>query len=466
MSAAIALTDPIAEEPASTVAEAERVAPSTEPKVTAVEYRRPWHYEQQTAAIFDPVDADGNPARYSFIEASTKAGKTRGCISWLAEIAILNGQPGRNYWWIAPVHPQAEIAYRRMKRGLLGFIQRHNDTNRFLVLFNGAVIWFKSGEKPDNLYGEDVWAAVIDEASRVREEAFNALRSTLTATNGPVRCIGNVKGRKNWFYRLARMAQHGEPGFSYHKMDAMDAAKAGIIKKSEILDAKRMLPENVFRELYLAEPSDDGGNPFGLDHIRGCIAPMSVDMPFAMGVDLAKSVDWTVVHALDRAGNTCGFERWQSPWKLTTPRIVSLVGQVPTLADATGVGDPIVEALQTENRRLEGVKFTSAFKQELMVGLASAIQNREVTFPPGVIVDELECFEYVYTRTGVRYSAPEGYHDDCVIALALAVEQRRRLNPNIKPAEPAGAAGASNWIEGAGDDDLLGGGDNGFQGLV
>jgi hypothetical protein len=66
-----------------------------------------------------------------------------------------------------------------------------------------------------------------------------------------------------------------------------------------------------------------------------------------------------------------------------------------------------------------------------MVGLASAIQKGEVEFPPGVIVDELECFEYEYTRTGVRYSAPEGYHDDCVIALALAVEQRRRLMPQL-----------------------------------
>jgi len=37
-----------------------------------------------------------------------------------------------------------------------------------------------------------------------------------------------------------------------------------------------------------------------------------------------------------------------------------------------------------------------------------------------VIVRELEAFEYVYTRTGVRYSAPEGLHDDCVCSLALA----------------------------------------------
>jgi hypothetical protein len=34
--------------------------------------------------------------------------------------------------------------------------------------------------------------------------------------------------------------------------------------KAEIEDAKRELPDHVFRELYLAEPVRRRGNPFGL----------------------------------------------------------------------------------------------------------------------------------------------------------------------------------------------------------
>jgi hypothetical protein len=88
-----------------------------------------------------------------------------------------------------------------------------------------------------------------------------------------------------------------------------------------------------------------------------------------------------------------------------------------------------------------------------------------VTYPAGVIVDELECFEYEYTRTGVRYSAPEGYHDDCVIALALAVEQRRRLNPAIRGTGPEGAVQVSPWVDQAMDDEG-GDGDGLYDGLV
>src|SRR5918912_674448 len=163
--------------------------------VTEYRYVRPWLYPAQEQAIFCPE-------RYAVIEASTKSGKTVGCIIWLLEQAIL-GKPGRNYWWGAPIYPQAKIAFRRLKRGLSHReVFRANESELTLTLANGAVIWFKGADNPDSLYGEDVFAAGVDEASRWKEESWHALRSTLTATRGPVRIIGNVKGRRNWAYKL------------------------------------------------------------------------------------------------------------------------------------------------------------------------------------------------------------------------------------------------------------------------
>ena len=59
-----------------------------------------------------------------------------------------------------------------------------------------------------------------------------------------------------------------------------------------------------------------------------------------------------------------------------------------------------------------------------MEGLAVAIHQQTIAFPDGVLAEELSNFEYEYTRTGVRYTAPSGLHDDCVCALALAVQLR------------------------------------------
>jgi phage FluMu gp28-like protein len=202
-----------------------------------------------------------------------------------------------------------------------------------------------------------------------------------------------------------------------------------VLAQQEIDDAKAMLPEHVFRELYLAEPSDDGGNPFGLAHIRSCIRGGLGEKPIVCwGVDLAKSHDWTVAIGLNDAGEVAAFQRWQADWKNTTLRVAAMLKDVPALVDATGVGDPIVEGLQRRCGNVEGYKFngTPTGKQQLMEGLAVAIQNQRVTFPNGQIVTELESFEYevrvVEGRVkGVSYSAPAGLHDDCVCALALAV---------------------------------------------
>lgn len=394
-----------------------------------ITYKRPKLYPQQEAAFF-------NDSRYSWTEATTKAGKTVGGMAWLLEEAI-KGREGQNFWWVAPVYGQAQIAYNRMKRGMTkGFLRPHGKLQ--LMLPNGADIWFKSGEKPDNLYGDDVYAAVIDEASRQRKESYAAIRTTTTKTRGKIRGIGNVKGRHNWFYQMCRKAEviqrtHrmngsvGIPEMEYHKITAADAVAAGILDPEEIEDARRNLPADVFKELYEAEPSDDGGNPFGYNAIQQRIMPMSTKTPKWFGWDLAKKRDWCVGIALDEDGNVCRFYRWQKPWQETMELMKLYTGTVQAFVDSTGVGDPILEALQRTHPNFEGYHFTSTSKQQLMEGLAVAIQQSKVGFPEGMIVMELEQFEYELTRTGVKYSAPEGFHDDCVCALALA--QRRRTIP-------------------------------------
>ncbi len=386
-----------------------------------LQYVRPWMAQYQIDAIFCPE-------RYALVEATTKSGKTHGCIIWLFEQAAA-GHDGQNFWWVAPVYTQARIAYRRLRRALNTSIPgyfRANGTELTISLANGATIAFKTGENPDNLYGEDVYAAVVDEASRVRGEAWHALRSTLTHTRGPVRIIGNVKGRKNWAYMMARRAESGDGNMHYAKITAYDAVMAGILDQEEVADAKAQLPDAVFRELYLAEPSDDEGNPFGISAIRECIVPaLSKKEPSAWGWDLAKSVDWTVGIALDENQAVCRFERWQAPWNDTERRIIGATGYVGALVDSTGVGDPVLEELQRQHANFEGFKFNQSSKQQLMEGLAVAIQQRRITFPDGPIVAELEAFEYVYSRTGVHYSAPDGMHDDCVCALALVVMKAR-----------------------------------------
>jgi hypothetical protein len=398
---------------------------------TRINFQRPPLYPRQLEAIYAPE-------RYSVIEASTKSGKTVGCMVWLTEQAWL-GRAGYEFWWVAPILEQARIVFRRLKRGLTAGTFTTNESDPSITLVNGAVLRFKGADNPDSLYGEDVHAAVIDEATRVKEDAWFAVRSTLTATRGKVRIIGNVKGRRNWAYRLARRAESGEPDMHYARITAYDAIQAGVLAQSEIDDARAQLPESVFRELYEAEPSDDEGNPFGIAAIRDCLEPLHANCkPVSWGWDLARANDWTWGLALCEHAAVCRSERWnqsQYPtldsnkdesgshpeyWEVTLQRIRDLTGRTPAAVDSTGPGGPIDQALNSEHRTIEGFVFTSKSKQLLMEGLAVAIQQHHVSFPEGPLQLELEAFEYQYTATGVRYGAPEGMHDDGVCALALA----------------------------------------------
>lgn len=368
-----------------------------------------------------------SPARFTVTAAATKTGKTASHIIWLYEQAI-QLEEGKNVWWVAPVFSQAEIAYKRMKQQVIPRLKA-NESKLTLTTAKGSVIHFKSAEKPDNLFGEDVYAAVFDEFTRAREDAWTALYTTLTATGGKCKLIGNVKGKKNWGYRLGEKARQGEPDHEFHKITCWDAVNAGILKREIVLQAQRDLPEHIFSELYLAEPIEDQSNPFGLKWIELCTQPLTNDTPEFFGIDLAKKRDWTVIIGLNAHGRCCHYERFQMDWASTIRRIVQTVGQKSAHIDSTGVGDPPVEEIQRSCHRVTGINYAAGHntKQQLMEGLAVAVQSGDVTFPEQV-ADEMRNFEYEYTRTRVIYSAPEGLHDDGVNALALAVDCKNK-NP-------------------------------------
>lgn len=385
------------------------------PDSIELEIERPILTEYQKKILY-------SEARFTVTKGATKIGKTFPHLFWLFEKAHEQKKPGANYWWVAPIYAQAKIAFNRMRRAAVPLGYRINESELFIETPYDSRIWFKGADKPDSLYGEDVYAAVFDEFTRAKEEAWFALRSTLTHTKGPCKFIGNSKGKKNWGHRLWVKAKNGEPGYAAFKVTAYDAVEAGILDAEEVEQAKRDLPELAFKELYLAEDLEDQANPFGIQAIQSCVKVISNLVPVCFGVDLAKSVDWTVIIGLDANGDVCYFDRFQKDWMQTTQTVINTIGHKPCNIDSTGVGDAIYEAISKKCSGAISFRFTQHSKQQLMERLAVSIQKGEISVLSGTMQDELENFEFQYSRTGVKYSAPDGLHDDCVCSLALANE--------------------------------------------
>lgn len=237
-------------------------------------------------------------ARFTITEASTKSGKTYSHIIWLFSKAHEKDveHNGKNYWWVAPVSYQSEIAYSRFKKYLRETgLYKFNDTKQIIHCPNGARIWFKSAEKPDNLYGEDVYAAVFDEAPRARETAWYALRTTLTSTEAPCKLIGNFGGKANWVHRLKEKTKD-DPIYEYFRITCWDAVREGILSKEEVLQAKSDLPEKIFKLLYEVEEVEERdrlisnesiGKLFSNTHLDDENEQMSISVDVArMGQDL------------------------------------------------------------------------------------------------------------------------------------------------------------------------------------
>jgi len=335
-------------------------------------------------------------------------------------LGITEALKGGSVAYVTPTYGLAQVFFERLTK-TLPF--KNNISKLKIYCPNEGSIEFFTGERLDNLRGRKFHLVIIDEAAFISdlEDGWNnSIRPTLTDYEGRAVFLSTPRG-KNFFYSL--FMKQGENDWQSFKFSTYDNPH---INPREIDDARIQLPEVVFNQEYLADPAENSANPFGNAFIRRCIKPLSAQTIVCYGIDLAKSVDFTVIIGLDKSGNVAYFDRFQLDWH-NTKETIKRLPPAPIIVDSTGVGDPILEDLLREGVNIEGLKFTSQSKQQLMEGLASAIQQAKIGFPEGVIVDELDVFEYQFTANGVRYSAPSGFHDDCVVALALAWQ-----NHNVK----------------------------------
>ena len=210
-----------------------------------------------------------NDSRFTIVEASTKVGKTFSCLWWFFEQAHLpERKRNHNVWWVAPVYSQAKIAFKRLRVKLAQTgVYRINESNLTIETPTGVVMHFKSADKPDNLFGEDVYAIVFDEAPRAKVDAFYALRSTITATRGDMKLIGNFGGIANWMHQLKERSNNDEE-YAYFKVTAWDAVREGILDEAEILQAQKDLPPKIFKQLYLAEEQESDDQLCSFDAIN------------------------------------------------------------------------------------------------------------------------------------------------------------------------------------------------------
>ena len=374
-----------------------------------------------------------HPARFKVVMCGRRFGKTQLGVRRACDVALAGHPVG----WFAPTYKYVLEVWRELLQRLKPVISRSNDQERRIELVTGGVIEMWTMDTPDPGLGRKYKLAVIDEAGIVPELLDlwqRAIRPTLVDLSGHGLFLGTPRGRRHGFVVLFNRGNDpNEPDWASFRAKTLDNP---YIPVEEVDAARRELPPEVFAQEFEGVPTDDGANPFGLDAIHKSVRPLSPNPVVVYGVDLARSLDFTVVVGLDAYRNIAFLDRWQAPWAATKAKVRDIVGQTPIVADATGVGDAIVADLQTMGVDVTPHVFTQPSKLRLMQRLVAAFQGNELGIPEGWLVGELEAFEFMYTATGVRYEAPSGFHDDGVMALGLALYGWDRVQGVVPDAPP------------------------------
>lgn len=378
-----------------------------------------------------------DPARFRCVACGRRWGKTFFAANALAKYGWENSEyPG---WWTAPTYGQAVKGFELITSNFGPAIKskRASQGQMSVTFHSGGRLRFVSTERYENLRGEGVGFMVLDEAAFMARDAWEqVLRPMLSDTGGRALFLSTPKGR-NWFYEVwMRGWNHDDPDYSsYH----YPTSSSPYIPAREVEEARRTLPADVFAQEYEAEFLSEAAGVF--HNVRGCIYDTNEDTgwPFpdtpqkghryVHGWDVAKHTDFSVITTIDtdaqpkpRVVDWTRFNdiRYDTQMDMLARVVGKWGGYV--LMDTTGLGDPIYDSLIGRGVPVVGYHFTSSTKQQIIQNLAVDLQHGDIQYPDiPVLVNELETYAYEIGPTGnIRYSAPEGMHDDCVISLALA----------------------------------------------
>jgi len=344
-------------------------------------------------------------------------------------------EPRTKILWVSPIFAQAEKVHTEIENAIhqSGIIKTSNHSKNQMVLKNGSEIYFKSAENYQTIRGYSFNYVIMDECAYIDENAWvQSIRPTM-ASQGKKALFLSTPKSKNWFYNLYQMGLSDMyPNYKSYKGSSYDSP---FINAEEIEDAKKTIPENIFKQEYLAEFLDGGGEVFsGLDKITFDEYPSPQGKIYG-GLDLAKQVDYSVLTLIDEGGNVVEVLRTNKrDWSEIVNMVSSSINKwnASVFVEVNSVGDLFYDLLSKRCKNIHPFTTTNNSKQEIIEGLILDINEGNVKIPSRTLFpslyDELSIFSYEYSpkTRNVKYGAPSGFHDDCVMSLCLANYSRKK----------------------------------------
>jgi len=361
-------------------------------------------------------------ARFNVLCCGRRWGKNVLLQDLAVNAALYGGQP---VMWAAPSYRLLMDDWRVLSNTLARVTSRANASEHRLELVGGGMIDFFSLDNYDAVRGHMYGLAIMNEAAFAPKlkDAWNlAIRPTLIDLQGRAWFAGTPKGQ-NAFWMM-----YNQPGSDWSRWQMSSHANPHV-PAAELEAARLTLPERVYAQEIEAVFLEDGGGVFR--HVRkAATAEERAPQPggqYAIGADWGRTEDATVFSVIEMAtGVQVYIDRMvdtdYAAQRSRLKALSELYNGALCLVETNSIGGPQLEELQRMGVPVQGFVTTNASKAQIVDALSLAFERGEIAIlPDDVQMAELLAFQSERLPGGtIRYGAPEGAHDDTVIALALA----------------------------------------------
>jgi len=340
--------------------------------------------------------------------------------------------PDRNIWIVAPDYNLAKKVFAY----LIKFVSKTFEQNEykigtkpgmFIRFANGTLVECKSADNPNSLIGDEVDLLIIDEAAVMPSDVYDMYLYAATMIRDGTTIFISTPRRKNWFFRKYHELQEDPDGFTLKTPSWINPR----MTQDKIDKSREKLPKDIYRQEIEAEFLDEGAGVFrkyneaSMDNWE---EEPKIDHRYILGADVARVNDYTVITVIDKqTHNVVYWERFNKvDWALAGERIANIAtryNRAKAIVDSTGVGNSVTENIKRKGVFVEDFAFSNKSKEQLIEKLSLFFDNGAIHIPnEKIILDELDVFGCELLPSGkVKYGAPNGSHDDCVMSLGLAV---------------------------------------------
>lgn len=361
--------------------------------------------------------------------AGRRAGKTTG----LASLAVKAALKGRKVLEAAPTADQTTAFWRACKKALREPITANviykNDSERLLELPNGGRIRTKTAWDADSLRGDYADLLILDEYSIMSPDAWNEVGAPMLLDNNGDAVFIFTPKRKNHAHSLYARAIGDTSGrwAAFH----FTSHDNPYLSKDALAEITSDMTEEAYKQEILAEFLESEGAVFR--NIAACMTAPTATPEQHAGHQITAGCDWAKQHDYTCFSFGCveckqeverdRFNKIDYRFQVERLRVLCDKWKpVIVLTELNSIGQPIFEQLEAQDLPVAGFETTATSKPPLIENLALALERAEWQFQPDPIwTAELEAYERkVSANTGrSSYGAPDGVHDDAVIARAL-----------------------------------------------